>query len=806
MNEILLRRTFYDFAPAFQMKRLKLQIIRRRFYSNENTEERIDSLLKNFEKSIREMKKCLQESGYSRRYFFTTSDISDKFEDDSKKFKDSILKRLNELSEWEFCKSILSLGSIFRWKEAEILFKEGKVKFSNSCDIYSAMIYSHGKVGNYLEALKLFEEANLKNLLNKNMLEALLEAYSVHVEKEILLANSLDEKNLETTRNSIYRQTHSERVLMEISVEPALKIYSQMIKLKFQPTISTLTRIIRLAGRLRRFSVIEDILRESERFSLKFDAQAYEVLIFAQMNCGRSEEAEESLKRALNNCSIEEFSRLLNVMLFGYCRLRRPLEANRLLKHFEGLGIKPSKSALSFLIGTAAKCGFIKDAEYYYKKLKEEEEIEESNLIIPASNHLLSAYLREDDFEKFFNLIDEIERDKYTNTMLFEALSRSKDMERLRKEIEKTKLLITKRTTNLSSIEISSLFKCLFSHFEGDDRLIKEFVKYVQIEIIEGTSSEGKRRELEIILLDVFSKLQEWERCVELVESLIKSSSKIVEPTPFSKLMTAAGPNPERIEFVFNWMGSVKCWRDPSILTTAMDFYWKAGYSNESRKLWEEIKSKRNKAKSFSIAISVMSEILLKEEGPISALNHLNNYKTLWNDLAVKIYLKSLRLTTGSSNEIENFFFEKAIKMNPPPSVEVCNEILISTLRSKEILNRIINWMCQSGCHPNVETMNILLSESSAEYLQVAAETLLDEMIKAGGKPSKESLLRIISSILENLKESDSTLKAENYTEILLKENSEIKLNLLIIWLKYFEKFGQSEKVEQIKLEIDKIK
>ena len=314
----------------------------------------------------------MQESGYSRRHFFTeNSKISEKFEDKTLRFKENILQRVNELSEWEFCKSILSLGSIYRWKEAEIVFKEAKLKYSESADIYSSMIYAHGKVGNYIEALKVFEEllGKSSNLLNKNMLEGLLEAYSVYVEKQILTANSMNEQTLETS-NSIYRQTNSERILMEISMDPALKIYSQMLQLKFAPSISTLTRIIRLAGRLRRFSVIEDMERECERLLLKFDAQAYEVLIFAQMNCGRSEEAEESLKRALSTCTVEEFPRLLNVMLFGYCRLRRPSEANRLLNHFEELGVEPSTSSLSFLVGTTAKCGFINDAENFYKKLK----------------------------------------------------------------------------------------------------------------------------------------------------------------------------------------------------------------------------------------------------------------------------------------------------------------------------------------------------------------------------------------------------------------------------------------------------
>lgn len=795
------------------MKRFKFQIGRAFSYisnSGEST-ERIDLLLMNFEKSIKEMKKYLQESGYSRRYFITGDDsgggggISDRFKDESLKFKETIMKRSNELNEFEFCKSILSLGSIFRWKEAEIVFKEGKLKYSESSDIYSSMIYSYGKVGNYFEALKLFEEASLKNILNKEMFEGLLEAFSVHVEKEILKANSIDENNLNF--DSIYRQIHLERILLEISMEPALKIYSKMLKLNFIPNISTLTRIIRLAGRLRRFSIIEDIQREIERFSLKFDARAYEVLIFAQMNCGRSDEAEETLKRALNDCIVEEYSRLLNVMLFGYCRLRRPLEANRLLEIFEGLGVQPSNSAISFLVGTAAKCGFINDAESYFRKLKLSKA---SNLLIPAANHLLSAYLREDNYEKFFNLIDELglERDKYTNTMLFDALSRckdhQKDQSRLSKEIELTKLHVMK--SNLSPMELSSLFKCLFSHFEGDDRhgLIKEFTDYV---IVERSQNNENRKEIEIILLDVFSKLKDWNKCIELVKSLIKIKA---EPLMFSKLMTAAGPNPEKIEFVLNWMKSSKCWRDPAILTAAMQFYWQAGCSIESRELWNEIKSKRNKARSFSIAISVMAQILLKEEGPISSLNHLNNYKTLWNDESIQVYLKSLRLSgLNQSKEIETFFFEKVIKMNQPPSIEVCNEILISILPKKEILNRIINWMCKSGCHPNVQTMNILLGCDCD--LRLEAENLLDEMIKVGGRPSDELLLRMISGILENSNSIsiDSSSKAESYSKILLNrstdQNPEIKLNLFLIWKKYFEKSGQVEKVERIKIEIDKI-
>ena len=118
-----------------------------------------------------------------------------------------------------------------------------------------------------------------------------------------------------------------------------------------------------------------------------------------------------------------------------------------------------------------------------------------------------------------------------------------------------------------------------------------------------------------------------------------------IDPLIFAKLMTSAGPNPERIEFVLNWMKKLKCWRDPAILTAAMEFYWTAGNSEEARELWEEIKSKRNKAKSFAVAISVMAQILLKEEGPFAALSHLNHYRNLWNDSSIQIYLKATRLS-----------------------------------------------------------------------------------------------------------------------------------------------------------------
>lgn len=711
--------------------------------------------------------------------------------------------RSAELTESDFSKSILSLGSIYQWKEAEILFKAAKLRFPACSDVYSAMIYAFGKVGEYSAALKVFEDAVSRpsSPINRKMLEGLLEAYSVHVERQLLNANSLDERALESS-DSIYRQAHSERVITEISMEPVTRIYNQMLQLKFLPTIATLTRIIRLAGRLRRYSVIEDMLRECERFSLKFDAQGFEVLIFAQMQCGRSEEAEETLKRALNCVSVEELSRLLNVMLFGYCRLRRPLEATRLLKQFEGQGVEPSASALSFLVGTAAKCGIIRDAEEFYLKLKKSFN---SRLLVPAANHLLAAYLRDNNFQMFFELIDEIDpvvRDQYTNTMLFDALSRCKNHERLAKEIESTKLQVTR--TNLSCMELSALFRCLFTHFEGDDALIQDFVKYIQDEIRERT--EEKRRELQLILLDVFSKLKEWDRSVDLVKTLICSETP--DPIVFAKLMTASGPNAERIEFVLSWMGRVKCWRDPAILTAAMDLYRQAGYSLEARGLWEEIRGRRNKARSFSVAIAVQARILLTEDGPVAALNHLNTYQNLWNDAAVQVYLQASRLSGSiNSQEIERFFFDRLIRMNPPPSIAVCNEVLIFIRNKRESLERVVEWMCQAGCHANVETMNILFAEveDGKEYLEVAGERLLNEMLRAGGRPSDELLLRIISAQLDSSKDK----QAESHSKLLLERQTALdpqtRLKLYTIWYNYFIKSGKAEKAEEIKIEIGKI-
>ena len=792
----------------------------------EETSERIDVLLENFDKSIEEMKRFIEESGYSRRHFFSSDNflkLPDNFSKDSHCLKEKVLSRACELSEWELCRSILNLGSIYRWKEAEAIFFRAKLKFPFSSNIYSAMIYAYGKVGNYSSALNLFEEAAGKpsSPLNRKSFDALLEAYSVHVERKILAANSLDAETLESS-DSIYRQAHSDRALNEISMDPALQIYRQMLHLKFTPTIATITRIIRLAGRLKRFSVIEDMQRECERLSLKFDARAYEVLIFAQMQCGRSDEAEESLKRALQTFgfAFEGISRLLNVMLFGYCRLRRPLEANRVLKQFSTQGVEPSPSALSFLVGTAAKCGFIRDAEDFYRKLSASEG--SKPFLVPAANHLLAAYLRDNNFQVFYQLIDELNyshRDQYSNTLLFEALSRSIDHKRLSKEITKIKIKMNRE--NLSSMELSALFRCLFINFEGDYQLIKEFVDHVKFQIREnennfnGTTQKNQKdqKELRIILLDVFSKLKEWNSCVELVDLLLKSNNEdinSVDPMIFAKLMTAAGANFEKINFVLNWMDRIKCWRDPAILTAAMEYFWKADCVKEARALWDEIRGRRNKARSFSVAISVMSQILLKEEGPAAALQHLNSYRSLWNDSAVQIYLKSLRLFGAtSSQEIEQFFFEKLVKMNPPPSIEVCNEVLIFLLNKKESLERIVDWMCKSGCHPNVQTMNILLSASefkSKPFLLQIGEKLLENMIEAGGRPSHELLLRMISGQLEKSMEVGDLnhQTAEKYSKLFIDrtDSNIIRLSLFEIWMKYFVKHNRIEKIAILKEEI----
>ena len=795
------------------MNRIKFQIVKlpRNFNTAKATNlqnvERIDSLLMNFEESVREMKRFLQERGFSRRHFFHSDHpkISETFDEKSERFKEIILNRADELGEWEFSKSILSLGSIYRWKESEILFQRAKLHFPSSSDIFSSMIYAYGKVGKYHEALKVFEEivAVPSCQITRKMFEGLLEAYSVHVERQILIANALDERSLESS-NSLYRQAHSARVLNEISMEPAVKIYNQLLELKFNPSISTITRIIRLAGRLRRFDVVEDMQRECERFSLKFDSQALEVLIFAQMQCGRSEEAEESFSQHSNILQSEDLSRILNVMLFGYCRLRRPLEAKRLLETFK---IEPGPSALSYLVGTSAKCGFINDAENFFLKLKM---TSKQKLLIPAANHLLSAHLKNNNHERFFELIDELgpdNRDRYTNTMIFDALNRSrlqsKDLSRLSKEIEQTKIHLKK--ANLSSMELSALFNCLFTHFEGDDISIKDFIKYAQGEIKE-RSNESKR-ELQIILLDVFSKQTEWDGSIEIVRDLLVKSDDKIDPLIFAKLMRTAGPNPERIEFVLKWMTKAKCWRDPSILVSAMELYWKAGCSKESRELWEEIRLRRNKARWLSVAIGIFSDILLKEEGPLRALNHLNSFKNnLWNDFSLQIYLKSLRLSSSTSlKEISELFFDRIVKMNPLPSVNVCNEVLISVLTNSETVESVINWMSQNGCHPNYQTVNILTANGNENNLKFA-QKLVDEMVKAGAKPSDELLLRMITGQLE----MNHISEAEIYSKILVERRAagteiQIKLQLYPIWIRYFEKIGKTTEAERVKEEFEKL-
>ena len=82
-------------------------------------------------------------------------------------------------------------------------------------------------------------------------------------------------------------------------------------------------------------------------------------------------------------------------------------------------------------------------------------------------------------------------------------------------------------------------------------------------------------------------------------------------------------------------------------------------------------------------------------------------------------------------------------------------------------------------------------------------------MIKAGGKPSNEMLLRMISGQLELSKELGDSLHltAEKYSNILLERSSDqIKFNLYKIWYKYFIKNGQIEKAEKIKEEIINLK
>jgi pentatricopeptide repeat protein len=811
------------------------QIIKCSRYNFSTFKERIDTLLSVFEESVRETRRVLQENGFSRRHFLCETSgnarIRTSFQAESEKLRMEILSRVDELNEFEFSKSILSLGSVYRWKDAESVFRIAKLKFPHCSDIDSAMIYAYGKIGKYSSALMVFEEASRRKQINYKMFEALIEAYSVHAERQILDANVTDTDSLEVSNNPVYRQAHSERITNEISLDPVLRTYQQMIQLNFIPRISTITRIIRLAGRLRRFGAIENMLRECERLNIKFDTRAYEVLMFAQMQCGRSDEAEETLRRALQQFGYDSVDspRFLNVMLFGYCRLKRPLEANRLVKQFSAVGVEPNCSALSFLVGTAAKCGFVLDARELFVKLSQalkSSSSADNSLRTPAANNLLSAYLRESDYDSFYALLDELDgeppaffsRDRYTNVMVFDALNRSRNPERLRSEIERIKVHLN-QNSKVSPMELSALFRCLFTHFNGDEALLREFIDYLQSQIRDRNDESGKR-ELRMILLDVFSKLGEWEKCVELVEMILLEHSRTtlaVDPAVFAKLMLAAGPNSHNIEFVFAWMDRVKCWRDPAILVSAMDLYLQADCLEPIRILWEEeVKIRRNRAKTLSVAISIMARVFLLEEGPISALIHLNNYRSLWDNVSVQVYLKASRLSnTLGSLEAEGFFFERIHKSNPPPNVDVCNEIIPFVVNRPDSLKRVVDWMCESGCHPNVQTVNILLSVGSASESAKdafdAAQRLVEGMMRAGANPSDELLLRMISGHLERSGKLNDAFhsKAEVFSNHLNQRQEQVTpqhhLNLYRLWQVYYSKHGRQDKLDQLQQEIEKL-
>jgi len=441
----------------------------------------------------------------------------------------------------------------------------------------------------------------------------------------------------------------------------------------------------------------------------------------------------------------------------------------------------------------------------------------ESLLKTPAANQLLSAYLRDNNYSAFYEFIEELDcerpesfsRDQYTNVLIFDALSRSRNPERLRSEVNRIKSRLNQ--SNLSPMELSALFRCLFTHFDGDEALLREFIGHVQAQI-EGRNDESSKKELRMILLDVFSKLHEWEKCVELVESLVEDGhGTSVDTLIFGKLMAAAGPDNARIRLVFNWMERVKCWRDPAILISAMDLYFQADRFGAARILWEEVKSRRNRAKSLSIAVSIIARILLIEEGPISALTHLNGYRLLWDNTSVQVYFKASRLSnTIGPSEAESFFFERAFKTNPPPNIDVCNEVLIFIVNREDSLNRLVDWMCESGCHPNVQTINIFLSNTGSEAAFTAAERLIDGMIQVGASPSDELLLRIISAQLERSMEPNDSfqIRAEAYSNLFSQRpqaSPQNRLNLYKIWGKYYLKHGRLDKLDLLREEIEKL-
>lgn len=791
--------------------------------------DRIDALIVTFNQAVQEMKQFLQEKGYSRRHFFfntetkNEAEVAKSFGKRSEDFKEFLLQNQKYMSEYDFSRSIVSLGAAYRWQDAETIFKSGSVKFPYCPDIYSAIMYAYGKVGQYSKALRVFEEVTGKGAhTNRKMFEALMEAYSVYAETKILTANSRD--NFEGP-NSNFNFAHTERTINEISIDPIMRLYHQMIKSKFTPSIASITRIIRLAGRLRLQNVIEDMQREIERFSLKFDSQCYEVLIFALMQCSRCTEAEDVLSKALAEFGYvsPDSSRLFNVMLLGYCRLQRPSEAKRLYTQFSNHNIEPNSSALAFLVGTAAKCGFIRDAESFYSKLKQISGISEV-LLIPAANHLLAAYLKDDNFESFYSLVDEISsshRDHYTSTMLFDALSRSPDPVRLKQELSNIKSKLNHK--NLSYLELSSLFRCLFLNFEGgEESVIRLFLNRIHCaRPVEDVS-------FQTILLDAFAKLGDWDRCLDIVKQILKSTENTCcDPAIFAKLLTAAGPIPERIELVLEWMDRVKCWRDPAVLTLAMELYFKADQYDTAKSLWLEISKRRNKARPFKMAISIMAQIILKDDGPTAALQHLSTYRNLWNNSSVATYIKSLRMEGQTDSQfIENFFFETAIKMNPPPSIDVCNELLTVSHKSR-LLQRVSDWMCESGCHANVNTVNILLFDLKDEESFKISEKLLENVIKSGKKPSFELLLRMISGQLERSTElgDERHLNAESYSVLLIekitKTNTNTSLNLkhsidpsklpaglvdlFKMWLKYFLKHNQMDQMNSLRDEMQKL-
>jgi len=637
------------------------------------------------------------------------------------------------------------------------------------------MLYCYGRNGDYDRALDLFkavaEQQHRTNIpITRKMYHSLMEAYATFIEKQIIHEQNYNPYYGSVRRSDPIYPVMIDHQLRRLSLDPLLAIYSQLLASKVDPTIETITIVLKAAGRLRRSEVIERMRQEAERHSLSFDIQAYEVLMFAYYQCGLYEAAENVHLLALKDFGFAQCNRLLNLSLWAMSRKNDWLAAKSLLDRYSKADISANASSLSHLVALAARHDLVHDAEALMLKLKEQQAP-----LPPATityNQILALHLRNDNYTAFLSLIEQmrgegVNLDKFSRTMLFDVLGKMGDAQLAKGEFERSR---SDDATNRpwSAMELSALFTCFFKVCQPE--LIAELIALIKDQQWLSQLGHTERLDVSIALIRAFGLIGDWHRSWSLAEEVISNESKsssssdpgkanrneIVALRAFLSVLLETRTESSYFSKVLPTIQQYRIYRDPDLLALIM----KAATSLEDfdtvHSLWAEL-SKRRKV--TSLALESFCERLLLDSSHIYQIPQLiSQHRSRWTAGLALVHLKFLLLT----NELEALlpFFTSLPEMGVKVNVEHCNVVL-----SGGNADFMVTWMLNSAIFSNSDTVNILLNCNS-NNLDLAVK-LVDRYVQVGRKPPKEQILRVLDSLKKSPASSVHREKALQYANIL---------------------------------------